>query len=116
MHVVQAQQEVMQLSSQLAALSAAQGDHQAATPADPGAGQMRAGSFIDGTAERSSPDAQLLSLLAERDAQLATMEAELAVARAALAGGAGGLAYPLHCSPCGAILFNTWRYNSTGHF
>jgi hypothetical protein len=85
----QAQQEVMQLSSQLAALSAAQGDHHAAASADTAAAQMHA-SRVQIATGCSSPDSQLLSLLAERDAQLATMEAELAVARAALAGDAGG--------------------------
>lgn len=40
-------------------------------------------------AQAESDAGHLLSLLAERDAELATMEAELAVARAALAGNTG---------------------------
>jgi hypothetical protein len=91
----QAQQEVMQLSSQLTALSAEQGDVYAATSADAAAARMQPSRVLDATAGCSSPDSQLLSLLAERDAQLATMEVELAVARAALAGDAGRLATAL---------------------
>jgi hypothetical protein len=91
--LAQAQQEVMQVTGQLVALKAEQADSAATATVLDGTSApcAHAGTIAGAAAGASSPDAQLLSLLAERDAQLATMEAELAVARAALAGDAGML-------------------------